>query len=215
MRAGLADTAKRDTMPVSARAASKTRKNSEGTASPQVGYTMNSKEEKAFLEAFEAHADALFRHAYFRLSDRERAHDLTQDTFLKAWDYVAGGGTIKQYKSFLYRILHNLIIDEYRKKKSSSLDALLEDETVANAVEAEMAEGSVRETEEAFDEMVLVEKIRSRIPELPDDYRVALTLRFIDGLSTGEIAQTVGVSENVVSVRIHRGVAKLRTLCNV
>jgi RNA polymerase sigma-70 factor (ECF subfamily) len=176
---------------------------------------MDSPKEKAFLEAFEAHADALFRHAYFRLSDRERAYDLAQDTFLKAWDYVAGGGTIKQHKSFLYRILHNLIIDEYRKKKSSSLDELLENEIAAPAIEAQMADGSVQESEEALDEIALLEKVRSRIPELPDDYRVALTLRFIDGLSMGEIAETVGVSENVISVRIHRGVAKLRALCNV
>ena len=176
---------------------------------------MDSQKEKAFHEAFEAHADALFRHAYFRLSDRERAYDLTQDTFLKAWDYVAGGGTVRQYKSFLYRILHNLIIDEYRKKKSSSLDELLESETAASAIEARMSEGSVRESEEALDEIALIEKVRSRISELPDDYRTVVTLRFIDGLSTGEIADAIGVSENVVSVRIHRGVAKLRVLCNV
>jgi RNA polymerase sigma-70 factor (ECF subfamily) len=176
---------------------------------------MDPQEEKAFLEAFETHADALYRHAYFRISDKERAYDLVQDTYLKAWDYVAGGGEIKQYKSFLYRILHNLIIDEYRKKKSSSLDELLENETIANAVEARLSEGSLQETEESLDETALVDKIRSHIPELPDDYRVALTLRFIDDLSIGEIADTVGVSENVVSVRIHRGVAKLRALCNV
>jgi RNA polymerase sigma-70 factor (ECF subfamily) len=176
---------------------------------------MNPRKEKQFLEAFEVYADALYRHAYFRLSDKERAYDLAQDTFLKTWDYVAGGGTVKQYKSFLYRIMHNLIIDEYRKKKSRSLDELLENEAVAPVIDELLSEGSVRETEEAYDEVALIENIRSRIPELPDDYRVALTLRFIDGLSTGEIADTVGVSENVVSVRIHRGVAKLRALCNV
>ena len=176
---------------------------------------MKSRDEQAFLEAFSEHADALFRHAFFRVSDRERAFDLVQDTYLKAWDYVAGGGTIRQYKSFLYRVLHNLIIDEYRKKRSSSLDELLENETIADAVEARMAEGGLRETEEALDENVLVENIRSRIPELPDDYATVLTLRFIDDLSTREIAEAVGVSENVVSVRVHRGVAKLRTLCNI
>ena len=176
---------------------------------------MDSREEKEFLSAFDTYADALYRHAYFRLSDKERAYDLAQDTFLKAWDYVAGGGTIKQYKSFLYRILHNLIIDEYRKKKSGSLDALLENEAVAPVIEEMLSEGSARETEEAYDEVALIRQIRARIPELPDDYRVALTLRFIDGLSTAEIAETVGVSENVVSVRIHRGVAKLRVLCSM
>ena len=173
---------------------------------------MESSEEKAFLQAFEAHADALFRHAFFRVSDRDRAYDLTQDTYLKAWDYVVKGGEVKQYKSFLYRILHNLIIDEYRKKSSRSLDELLEDEKTAGSIEAVLSEGSVRETEESLDERLLVENIRSHIPELPEDYRVALTLRFVDGLSTGEIAETVGVTENVISVRIHRGIVKLRAL---
>ncbi|MCR4325999.1 MAG: RNA polymerase sigma factor [Patescibacteria group bacterium] len=183
-------------------------------SSQHTGHAIDSRDEKEFLKAFEAYADALFRHACFRISDRERAYDLTQDTFLKAWDYVAGGGTVKQYKSFLYRILHNLIIDEYRKKKSGSLDGLLEDETIASAVEARLSEGSVRESEEALDEKVLIEKVRSRITELPDAYRIVLTLRFVDGLSIGEIAETVGASENAISVRIHRGIARLRVLCN-
>ncbi len=175
---------------------------------------MESHKEKAFLEAFDAHADALFKHALFRVSDRERAHDLTQDTFMKAWDYVSKGGEIDLYKSFLYRILHNLIIDEYRKKRSRSLDELLENETTAGAIEARLSEGGRQEEEDHFDQQALIGRVRARIPELPEHYQIALTLRFVDGLSTGEMAETMGVSENVVSVRIHRGVAKLRALCN-
>lgn len=134
---------------------------------------------------------------------------------MKAWDYLAGGGTIKQYKSFLYRILHNLIIDEYRKKKAVSLDEVLDDETRAPAMEARMAAGGLEEVESALDEHALLEAVRARIPELPSDYRDALTMRFVDGLSIGEIAEAIGASENVVSVRLHRGVAKLRTLCSI
>lgn len=174
---------------------------------------MATPKEQAFIEAFDTHADALFRHALFRISDREKAHDLTQDTFMKAWDYVAGGGDVRQFKSFLYRIMHNLIIDEYRKKRSVSLDEMLDDETHAPAIEARMAEGSVREAEERLDEQALVARVREKIPELPEAYATALTMRFVDGLSTGEIAEAVGVSENVISVRIHRGVTKLRQLC--
>ncbi|MDO8552996.1 MAG: RNA polymerase sigma factor [bacterium] len=176
---------------------------------------METKEERALLEAFDTNADALFRHASFRIGDRERAYDLTQETFLKAWNYLRGGGTVAHYKSFLYRILHNLIIDEYRKKYSVSLDEMLEDEASAPAVEALLSNDDGRENEERIDERVLVEKIRSHIPELPEQYRVAVTLRFIDDFSIGEIARTIGVSENVVSVRLHRGIAKLRALCQI
>ncbi len=176
---------------------------------------MTSGPEQAFLKAFESHADALFRHALYRVSDREKAYDLTQETYLKAWEFIAEGGEVKHYKSFLYRILHNLIIDEYRKKKSVSLDELLEDEAAAPALEARLAEGSAVEAEEALDESTLIEQVRARIADLPVDYRIALTLRFVDGLSPKEIAEAIDASENVVSVRIHRGIQKLRILCDL
>ena len=117
---------------------------------------MSSDTERAFIDAFEAHSDALFRHALFRISDRERAYDLTQETYLKAWDYLASGKEIQQYKSFLYRILHNLIIDEYRRKRGVSLDEMLEDEKMAPAIEARMASGSVLEKEVQLDAAALV-----------------------------------------------------------
>lgn len=168
--------------------------------------------EKEYLNAYAAHADALFRHATFRLSDREKALDLVQETFCKAWDYLVAGGEIESYKSFLYRSLNNAIIDEYRRKKSTSLDAILEDDETG-AAEALGAEGSVREVEETFDETRSIELIRAHIPELPEAYRVVITMRYIDGLSPKEIASFLHLTENVVSVRIHRGIKQLRALC--
>lgn len=168
-------------------------------------------QEKAYLEAFETYSDPLFRHAFFRLSNRDRALELTQETFLKAWDYVQGGGEVQQFKSFLYRILNNLIVDEYRKHKQSSLDEMLENDT--GELERRLSEGDVRETEESLDQETLLEEIRTRIPELPDAYREAITMRYIDGFTPKEIAAMIGVSENVVSVRLHRGTLKLKALC--
>lgn len=167
--------------------------------------------ERAYLEAYEAYNDALFRHALFRISNRDRALELVQDTFLKVWDYLHGGGEVEQYKAFLYRILNNLIIDEYRKKKSSSLDEILENDT--GDMEAKLSEGSAREVEEGFDETRALKSIRAHIPELPDTYRDVVTMRYIDGLTPKEIASLIGISENVVSVRLHRGTHKLRELC--
>lgn len=169
------------------------------------------RQEAAYLEAFNAYSDQLFRHAFFRLSNRDRALEITQETFLKTWDFVQGGGEVQQYKSFLYRILNNLIIDEYRKSKQSSLDEMLENDT--GELERRLSDGSVRETEEDLDEQTLLEEIRARIPELPSVYREAVTMRYIDGFTPKEIAGMIGVTENVVSVRLHRGVIKLRALC--
>ena len=166
--------------------------------------------EDAYLEAFDTYADALFRHASSRLSDRERARDVTQDTFTRAWDYLVAGNEIRQWRSFLYRVLNNLIIDEYRRKKEVSLDALLENE---GASEALTASGSRRESEEALDKTFAIEQLRMLLRTLPEPHQSVLVLRYIDGLTPGEIAGTLEISENAVAVRIHRATERLRTLC--
>lgn len=168
-------------------------------------------QEEQFLEAFNLHSDALFRHAFFRLSDRERALDLTQDCFMKAWDYVRGGGEVRQSKSFLFRILNNLIIDEYRRHKQESLEVALEDES---ETKLGLVEGSREEVEEAFDTQIAVASVRSAVEELPEEYRTVVTLRFMEGMTPREIARIIGTSENVVSVRIHRAISKLRSICS-
>ncbi|OGG72511.1 hypothetical protein A3A38_04095 [Candidatus Kaiserbacteria bacterium RIFCSPLOWO2_01_FULL_53_17] len=168
-------------------------------------------QEAAYVEAFETYSDQLFRHAFFRLSNRDRALEIVQDAFLKTWDYIQGGGEVQSFKSFLYRVVNNLIIDEYRKTKQSSLDEMLEDDT--GELERKLSDGSVRETEEGLDEEALLATIRAHIPELPDTYREVVTMRYVDGFTPKEIAGMIGVSENVVSVRLHRGTIKLRALC--
>jgi len=168
--------------------------------------------ENEFIGAFDVHADALFRHAYFRISNRERALDLTQETFIKAWEYVRGGDEIRHWKSFLYRVLNNLIIDEYRRKKEQSLDALFADDPVR--AEESIAVDGRGEMEDRLDEELLLAQMRSLILALPERHRTVLTLRYIDGFSLGEIARTLGTSENVISVRVHRATARLRKLCN-
>ena len=75
-----------------------------------------------------AHSDyekGLNARAYFKVSNRELGEDLVQQTFMKTWIYLTKGGEVKNMKAFLYHILNNLIIDEYRKKKAFSLNFLM------------------------------------------------------------------------------------------
>lgn len=173
--------------------------------------SMERPHEQSYLTAFDEHADALFRHACFRVRSRERATDLVQDAFIKAWDYVQEGGEVRHWKSFLYRVLNNLIIDEYRKTREESLDAMLENEPLAD--NPLLATGGRMETEDRLNDALLIERIRGRIQELPESYRSVLTLRYLDGFSPKEVAQLLDISENVASVRIHRAIARLRELC--
>ncbi len=166
--------------------------------------------EKQFIEAFEKHSDELFRHATLRLSDRERAVEITQETYLRAWDYVRKGEEVREMRAFLFKTLRNLIIDEYRKHKTHSLEAMIE-----------VAEGTTIENILPQDETNTLEAAMERhegkralagLKDLPDPYREVLALRYVEGLTPREIAGILGESENAVSVRVHRGLKKLRTL---
>lgn len=163
-------------------------------------------QEEAFLEAFESHADALFRHCYFRISDRERARELVQDVFTKVWEYLVSGKNIDTFRPFLYRTLNNLIIDEYRKKKSISLESLFDDGVVDEGAFSELSTDEDTRKLRTFD----VEQLRRVVEELSIGERQVVTLRFFDGFTPREISKLLNVSANAVSVRINRAVKKLR-----
>ena len=158
--------------------------------------------ERNILSAYDAYADALFRHCYFRLYDRELAKDAVQDTFMRAWEYLTNGNSIENMRAFLYRVANNVVIDKVRKHSSLSLDALHEkgfdprDEGQTTRVDAVV---SGREALRVLN-------------KLEDSYRTVLVMRYVDDLMPREIAAILGETENVVSVRIHRAMKKTKKL---
>ncbi len=158
--------------------------------------------EAQFLEAFERFADALFRHCFFHVSDREAAKDLVQETFARAWDYLREEKEVRDYRAFLYRIADNLIIDFYRKGKAVSFEDLGDKEKNTLFYD----ERGAREVADA------ARRVLREIKKLPEDYQKVVMMRYVDELTPKEIAAILGESENAVSVRIHRGIEKLRAV---
>ena len=153
-----------------------------------------------FLTAYDSYADAIFRHCYFRVFSRERAQELTQDVFMRTWEYLAQGKSIENIRAFLYRVATNLIIDESRKKKDVSLGALQE-----KGFDAPSSHNPAR-THAMLDGKFAKEVLMKLDPM----YRDVVLMRYMNDLTPKEIAQALGESENVVSVRIHRGLKQLR-----
>jgi len=163
-----------------------------------------------FSDAYERYSDELFRHCSLRLSDRERAVELTQECFLKTWEYIERGERVEDFRPFLYRTLRNLIIDEYRRKKTHSLEAMLEGSEDKN-IEALMPQDESNTLEAAVNRFEGKRALEA-LKKLPDLYREVLALRYVESLTPKEIAEIMDESENAVSVRIHRGLHKLRAL---
>jgi RNA polymerase sigma-70 factor (ECF subfamily) len=159
----------------------------------------NKELEREFLAVYDAHADALFRHCLLRVRDREVAKDIVQESFSRTWDYLSQGKKIEYLRAFVFRVAGNLIVDLSRRKKSVSLDGLME------------ADGFEPVDENAVDPTRLpqLRETMKHLQALDEIYRTAITMRYFDNLTPKEIALKLGVSENVVSVRIHRGIQRL------
>ena len=107
----------------------------------------------------------------------------------------------KNEKSFLYTTARHLIIDEYRKKKCLSLDQLV-------ASGFEVASSGEQEIYTHIDGTRLLKEI----DKLPKVYNKIITMRYVNDCSVRDIAKALKNTENNISVKIHRGVGKLRTL---
>jgi RNA polymerase sigma-70 factor (ECF subfamily) len=154
------------------------------------------------MHAYDTYNDAIFRYCLFETSNREVALDLTQDTFVKVWQYLEAGNEVEHMKAFLYRVAGNLVIDYRRKKKSGSLDQMMEETDFDVGFDGRDALAN------GFD----AQKMMGVLNDVGDTYRDAIIMRFIDDLSIKEISQVTGESKNTISVRIHRGLEKLKTL---
>ncbi len=152
-------------------------------------------------EAYGLYSDAIFRYCYFRISDREKALDFVAETFTRMWQYLLKGNEIDNTKTFLYTVARHIIIDEYRKKKTISLDYLIE-----QGIEPYL------ETEEREYSPVEIERVMCHVHALPEKYSSIIILRYVNDLTIPEISEIVHESENVVSVRIHRGIDKLKKI---
>ncbi len=157
--------------------------------------------EQTFLEHYERFNDAIFRYIFLKVSDREKAIDLTQETFTRCYEYIQRGTEIEHMKSLLYRIAHNLVIDSYRKHKESSLDGLLEEGFDYGD-----------DAEKTLESQIDGTKVLDIVETLPEKYRDVIIMRYVEDMSVKEIARIVGETENTVSVRIHRGLEQIKKI---
>lgn len=157
-----------------------------------------------FLAAYDAYADELYRFCLMKVSNRERAEDLVQDTFTRFWQVLRDGTRPDNTRAFLYTIARNRVIDWYRKKKEDSLDQLQE-------AGIDFAGSGISEITGNAE----VQQILAVINELDEPSRDVLLLRFMEGWTPSEIAELNNESANAVSVRLNRALKKVRSHIHV
>lgn len=154
-----------------------------------------------FRKVYDDNVSALYRHAYFRVFSKTLAEELVQEAFLRFWEYSEAGKEVLNPKAFLYKTLTNLIIDNSRRKKESSLDELMEDSAWA---EPGYTDENIHEIKFAFEE------VKTVMSSLPKDAQDLIVMKYIDDLDIREIADVLKTSPNNVSVKLHRAMERLK-----
>ncbi len=162
---------------------------------------VNSIVENEITSAHQNYENELFRRALYKTNNVDVSQDLVQATFLKTLLYLQKGGKIDFMRSFLNHVLSDLVIDEYRKHKTTSLDLLLEN-GYEPGIDGSQRSGDVIDSKAAV----------QLIAHLPPKYKHIITLRYLQELSLKEIAAVTMQSENTVAVQVHRGIQKLQLM---
>ena len=161
-------------------------------------------DKQAYGQLYERYLEPLYRYAYFRLSNEKEAEDLTAQVFLKAWEQITSGSGrphIRNFRAWIYRIAHNLIVDRYRSRR----DTVPVEETRQVSIPGDSLENTVQQNEEA-------QSLRQAINQLAPTYQQVIVCRFINQMSHSETAEVMGLRPGHVRVLQYRALKNLRSI---
>lgn len=159
----------------------------------------------AFGTLVERYQRQVYWVAYDILLDAEEARDVTQETFLRAHAALAAFDPARDLLNWLYRIARNLAIDAHRRRRRRATPM----DDLTGVPEAPSA-SAVAQVDAASEASSLRAKVDAVLAELPPDYRLALTLREMHGLTPLEIARVTDCSYPTARWRVHRARAMFR-----
>jgi RNA polymerase sigma-70 factor (ECF subfamily) len=157
---------------------------------------------------------SLYRLAYRLTRNEADAEDLVAEAITKAWSSFDKLEDQKRFRPWLFRILHNCFVDDYRKKSVRPEESPYDEEYVDYGVE-EVLNILFNQSDEYllwwanperdFANKLLGEHISAAIDSLPEEFRVTVNLINVEGLSYDETAEVLGVPPGTVRSRMKRG----------
>jgi RNA polymerase sigma factor (sigma-70 family) len=159
---------------------------------------------KVFDKEFMPHIDSMFNFAFRLTNDEDDANDLLQDTYMKAFRFINSFQEGTNAKAWLFRILKNSFINDYRKKsKEPSKVDYQEVETVYNSTEDAEFESTSDLRIEAVQDMI-GDEVAMALNGLPVDFRTVIILCDIEGFTYEEMAKILDIPIGTVRSRLHR-----------
>jgi RNA polymerase sigma-70 factor (ECF subfamily) len=163
----------------------------------------------AFTEIVDRYKDSVYW-LIRRMIGNLEVEDLTQDVFLRAYRAIPRLRSRATFRTWLYRIAHNLCVTELRRRDKRG-EHLSLDEEGEEKVHWLMPEGR-KDQEGEINRWDLAQSVQTLVGMLPERYRTALTLFYIQQVRYEEIAEIMGIPLGTVKTYIHRGRLHLRKL---
>lgn len=159
---------------------------------------------QAYAQLIAKYKNKVYAIVYRMVHQTQDAQDITQEFFIKAYQYLYSYDSSRKFSSWLYRIAinHCLKVKERNKHKQADPYAHQEDVSLPNPVHPE----TIYLKKESANEL------RHLIDQLPEMYKMILLLRYIHDLSYQEMSDLLDIRLNTVQVRLHRAKQKLREL---
>src|SRR6476620_8042958 len=152
-------------------------------------------EEAAFVALYEYYSPAIHRFAYRLLGNQEQADDITQDTFIRAYEHIGRLDDDANVSAWLYRIASNSCQDALRRRKRIAWVPMIDDED----------RGDSEFTAEDFvPQLIEAQAIGRVLAEMPPNLATCLVLRSVEGFSCEEIAEIMNVPKGTVFSRLSR-----------
>lgn len=169
------------------------------------------RKDQLFEKEFFPHMDALYNFAFHLTYDEDDANDLVQETYMKAYRFANSYVEGTNAKAWLFKILKNAFINEYRKKSKQPNKVDYEEIVSYHDQEDVQLVGTLDLREEIFQDM-LGDEVTKAINTLPVDFRTVILLCDIEGFTYEEIAKIIDIPIGTVRSRLHRARQMLKEL---
>lgn len=163
----------------------------------------------ALAAVFDAYADRLYRLALGLLQDPVEAEDVVQEAFLTLMTHLDRFEGRSRVGTWLYRVAYNASLDRLRQRQPEPLPEQDSEGPDDPPMPRALVEWRLTPEEILADAEALAE-LDQAVAELPEALRAVFILRDIEGLSTAETAEALGISPGAVKVRLHRARLALR-----
>jgi RNA polymerase sigma-70 factor (ECF subfamily) len=161
-------------------------------------------DQDALSWVYQEYHEAIYRYIYHHLGETHTAQDLTGDVFRRFLQALQnGGGPTRQLRAWLYRVAHNLVVDELRRRQHRDHECL--DDT-----QGDLLRSDTEHLDELASKAIATERVRCALATLTEEQHQVVVLKFLEGMSNAEVAEITGKTVGAVKALQHRALYTLR-----